>query len=104
MLIYTFRFEKLKNEISTAPQLVELPQCAFLKLLKIFISNFLNLTIAASVLISEIYFLVFKFSFLPLFLGACPPNPLGDVEFDQWLDFAKPSTTSTFRNRLSTLS
>ena len=46
MLIYTFRFEKRKNEIfaitkngknkmSTAPQLVELPQCAFLKLLKL---------------------------------------------------------------------
>ena len=46
MLIYTFRFEKRKNEIfaiikngknkmSTAPQLVELPQCAFLKLFKL---------------------------------------------------------------------
>lgn len=46
MLIYTFRFEKRKNEIfairkngknkmSTAPQLVELPQCTFLKLLKL---------------------------------------------------------------------
>lgn len=46
MLIYTFRFEKRKNEIfairkngknkiSTAPQLNELPQCAFLKLLKL---------------------------------------------------------------------
>lgn len=45
MLIYTFRFEKLKNEISTAPQLVELPQCAFLKLLKFLISDFLNSTL-----------------------------------------------------------
>lgn len=35
MLIYTFRFEKRKNKMSTAPQLVELPQCAFLKLLKL---------------------------------------------------------------------
>lgn len=46
MLIYTFRFDKRKNEIfaiikngknkiGIAPQLVELPQCAFLKLLKL---------------------------------------------------------------------
>lgn len=56
MLIYTFHFEKRKNEIfaiikngknkmSTAPQLVELPQCAFLKLLKFLISDFLNSTL-----------------------------------------------------------
>ena len=42
MLIYTFRFENEKNAINTAPQLVELPQCAFLKLLKFLISDFLN--------------------------------------------------------------
>lgn len=48
MLIYTFRFEKLKNEINTAPQLVELPQCAFLKLPKFLISDFLNLTLLRS--------------------------------------------------------
>lgn len=35
MLIYTFRFDKRKNKIGIAPQLVELPQCAFLKLLKL---------------------------------------------------------------------
>lgn len=46
MLIYTFRsFERNemrflplkngKNKMSTAPQLFELPQCAFLKLLKL---------------------------------------------------------------------
>ena len=75
MLIYTFRFEKLKNEISTAPQLVELPQCAFLKLLKFFISNFLNLTLAASVFISEIYFLVFQVFFFLLVLGGLSPKP-----------------------------
>lgn len=75
MLIYTFRFEKLKNEISTAPQLVELPQCAFLKLLKFLISNFLNLTLAASVLISEIYFLVFQV-FSPCSWGPVPQTPL----------------------------
>lgn len=45
MLIYTFRFEKRKNAINTAPQLVELPQCAFLKLLKFLISNFFNSTL-----------------------------------------------------------
>ena len=77
---------------------------AFLKLLKFLISNFLNLTPAASVWISENYFLVFQVFFFLLVLGGLSPNPLGDVEFDQWLDFAKPSTTSTFRNRLSTLS
>ena len=82
----------------------KLPQCTFLKLLKFFISNFLNLTLAASVLISEIYFLVFQVFFFLLVLGGLSPKPPGDVEFDQWLDFAKPSTTSTFRNRLSTLS
>ena len=103
MLIYTFRFEKLKNEISTAQKLVELPQCAFLKLLKFLISDFLNSTLLRLSWLVK-FFSCFQVFFLPLFLGACPPNPLGDVEFDQWLDFAKPSTTSTFRNRLSTLS
>ena len=97
----TFVKNKMRTAFSHAT--FKLPQCAFLKLLKFFISNFLNLTLAASVLISEIYFLVFQVFFFSLVLGACPPNP-GDVEFDQWLDFAKPSTTSTFRNRLSTLS
>ena len=77
---------------------------AFLKLLKFLISNFLNLTPAASVWISENYFLVFQVFFFSPCSWGLSPNPLGDVEFDQWLDFAKPSTTSTFRNRLSTLS
>ena len=77
MLIYTFRFEKLKNEIITAPQLVELPQCTFLKLLKFLISNFLNLTPAAAVWISEIYFLVFQvFFFSPSSWGPVPQTPL----------------------------
>ena len=49
---------------------------AFLKLLKFLISNFLNLTPAAAVWISEIYFLVFQVSFFLLLLGACPQTPL----------------------------
>ena len=62
--------------MSTAPQLFELPQCAFLKLLKFLISNFLNLTLAASVLISEIYFLVLSFLFCPCSWGPVPQTPL----------------------------
>lgn len=47
MLIF-FVLKNEKNEINTAPQLVELPQCAFLKLLKFLISDFLNLTLLRS--------------------------------------------------------